>query len=38
MRMGVWVLPLMLLTGCVAHTEPAELFQLTVEAPKHRAM
>jgi hypothetical protein len=38
MRMRAWVLPLMLLTGCVAHTEPAELFQPTVEASKHRAM
>ncbi|TKB62636.1 MAG: hypothetical protein E8D49_02175 [Nitrospira sp.] len=28
----------MLLTGCVTHTEPAELLQLTAEAPMHRAM
>ena len=25
-------------TGCVTHTEPAELFHLTAETPKHRAM
>jgi hypothetical protein len=29
---------LTMLTGCVAHTDPAELFQLTAESPKHRAM
>ena len=28
----------MLLTGCVTHTEPAELFQLTAETSKNRAM
>ena len=28
----------MLLAGCVTHTEPAELFQLTAESPGHRAM
>ena len=29
---------LILLTGCVTHTEPAELFQLTAESSMHRAM
>ena len=38
MRAGIFLASLMLLTGCVAHTEPAELFQLTAETPKHRAM
>ncbi|MEP6934990.1 MAG: hypothetical protein ABI988_13790 [Nitrospirota bacterium] len=37
-RMGVWLASLVLLTGCVTPTEPAELFQLTAETPKHRAM
>ena len=35
---GVWLASLILLTGCVTHTEPAELMQLSVNAPKHRAM
>lgn len=38
MRMGVCLASLTLLAGCVTHTEPAELFQLTAETPKHRAM
>jgi hypothetical protein len=38
MRMGVYLVMFMLLAGCVTHTEPGELFQLTAEAPKHRAM
>ena len=29
---------LVLLTACVTHTEPAELFQLTAESSTHRAM
>jgi len=37
-RTGVCLISLVLLTGCVTHTEPAELFQLTAETPKHRAM
>lgn len=32
------VLCFALLSGCVPHTEPAELFTLTPDAPKHRAM
>jgi hypothetical protein len=32
------VASLVLLTACVTHTEPAELFQLTTESPTHRAM
>jgi len=32
------VASLVLLTACVAHTEPTELFQLTAESPMHRAM
>jgi hypothetical protein len=35
---GVWLASLILLTGCVTHTEPAELMQLSANAPKHRAM
>jgi hypothetical protein len=38
MRIGVCLTWLVLPTGCVSHTEPAELFQLTAETPKHRAM
>lgn len=38
MHAGIFLALLMLLTGCVAHTEPADLFQLTAETPKHRAM
>jgi hypothetical protein len=38
MRMGACLASLMLLTGCVTQTEPAELFQLSAETPKHRAM
>ena len=38
MRIGICVALLGLPTGCVTHTEPAELFQLTAETPKHRAM
>ncbi|MEO8341582.1 MAG: hypothetical protein ABI604_18075 [Nitrospirota bacterium] len=37
-RMGVWLASLVLLTGCFTPTEPAELFQLTAETPRHRAM
>jgi hypothetical protein len=37
-RIGICLALLELPTGCVTHTEPAELFQLTVETPKHRAM
>lgn len=37
-RVGTWLASLMLLTGCIAPTQPAELFQLTAEAPKNRAM
>jgi hypothetical protein len=29
---------LALLAGCIPETQPAELFQLTAEAPRHRAM
>lgn len=32
------MLTLALLNGCISHTEPAELFTLTPDAPKHRAM
>jgi hypothetical protein len=35
---GVSLALLVLLTACVAHTEPTELFQLTAESPMHRAM
>jgi hypothetical protein len=35
---GICLALLGLPTGCVTHTEPAELFQLTAETPKHRAM
>lgn len=35
---GICLTTLMLLAGCVTHTEPAELFQLTAESPRHRAM
>ncbi len=38
MRIGVCLTLLVLPTGCVSHTEPTELFQLTAETPKHRAM
>lgn len=38
MRTGVCLVSLTLLIGCVTHTEPAELFQLTAETPRHRAM
>ena len=38
MRIGVYLTLLGLLTGCVTHTEPAELLQVTAETPKHRAM
>ena len=37
-RIGICLGLLGLPTGCVTHTEPAELFQLTAETPKHRAM
>lgn len=32
------LLALVLLSGCVVHTEPAELFALTPDIPKNRAM
>jgi hypothetical protein len=32
------ILALTFLSGCVAHTEPAELFALTTDIPKNRAM
>jgi hypothetical protein len=32
------ILALALLSGCVTHTEPAELFALTPDIPKNRAM
>ncbi len=35
---GSCLATVMLLAGCVAHTEPSELFQLTAESPMHRAM
>ena len=35
---SVLVLGLTLLSGCIPHTEPAELFTLTPDAPKHRVM
>jgi len=38
MRMGICLASIVLLTGCVTQTQPAELFQLTAEAPKHRVM
>ncbi|NGZ08551.1 MAG: hypothetical protein CV088_04070 [Nitrospira sp. LK70] len=34
----VLVLALTLLSGCIAHTEPAELFALTPDVPKNRVM
>lgn len=34
----VLVLALTLLSGCIAHTEPADLFALTPDAPKNRVM
>ena len=37
-RTGIYLVLLVLLSGCVTHTEPAELFQLTAETSKHRAM
>lgn len=37
-RHGLLVLALMGLLGCIPHTEPAELFTLTPDVPKHRAM
>jgi hypothetical protein len=37
-RIGICLALFGLPTGCVTHTEPAELFQLTAETPKHRAM
>jgi hypothetical protein len=37
-RTGIFLISLMLLTGCVTHTDPSELFQLTAETSKHRAM
>mgnify|MGYP001171533613 FL=1 len=37
-RTGACLISLVLLAGCVTHTEPAELFQLTAETSKHRAM
>jgi len=37
-RIAVCLASLAMLTGCVTHTEPAELLQLTAETPKHRAM
>ena len=37
-RTGACLIALVLLTGCVTHTEPAELFQLTAETSKNRAM
>ncbi|GKS58400.1 hypothetical protein YTPLAS18_19270 [Nitrospira sp.] len=34
-----WVIPLaLMLAGCVTHSEPAELFQLTPESNRNRAM
>ncbi len=36
--LGVCLASVVLLTACVAHTEPSELFQLTAESPMHRAM
>jgi hypothetical protein len=38
MRMGVFVASLALLTGCITRTQPAELFQMTAETPRNRAM
>ena len=32
------MLTLVLLNGCIPHTEPAELFTLAEDAPKHRVM
>ncbi|MGH7232180.1 MAG: hypothetical protein ACREJU_12590 [Nitrospiraceae bacterium] len=37
-RAGVCLAWLALLTGCVRETQPAELFQVTAETPKNRAM
>ena len=37
-RTGIYLISLVLLSGCVTHTEPTELFQLTAETSKHRAM
>lgn len=37
-RHGVLVLALMGLLGCIPHTEPADLFALTPDVPKHRVM
>ena len=37
-RTGVCLISLILLTGCITPTNPAELFQLTAETSKHRAM
>jgi hypothetical protein len=37
-RTGACLISLVLLTGCVTRTEPAELFQLTAETSKNRAM
>lgn len=34
----VAILALAFLSGCIAHTEPAELFALTPDIPKNRAM
>jgi hypothetical protein len=35
---GAFVTALAFLSGCVVHTEPAELFALTPDIPKNRAM
>lgn len=37
-RLFLLAVALALLTGCVAQTEPADLFALTPDIPKHRAM
>ena len=36
--LGVCLASVVLLTACVAHTEPSELFQLTADSSMHRAM
>lgn len=38
LQIGVGLTTIMLLSGCVTPTQPAELFQLTAETPKNRAM
>jgi hypothetical protein len=35
---GLCLALLTMLSGCVTHSDPAELFQLTAESPKNRAM